>query len=276
MNINCKTFDSLPLKAIQFQTIDMCNRSCDFCPNKIGLRKTGAYMTDFVFFRILERLREINFKGRISPYLMNEPLLDARLPAWIQTIRRNFPKNIIFINSNGDAILSQSMRDRLADSGLDGIQLNCYDSEDEFKNKVEIVEHWAKEDSRIFVHYSGSLRRMNKRNGKVNVRVKYVSELLPSFWNRAGHIPLVIPSVKYGGLGKCSFLFEQMYINHLGQAILCCSDYKFEVVLGSVVDASLSAIWNGQDYRKYRTSHENSDYNSLLLCRSCNRVTTSK
>jgi len=272
-NNNNKVTDSLPtLKAIQIQTIDMCNRSCEFCPNKFGLRKTGTCMKYSVFRQILECLREIAFKGRISPYLMNEPLLDPRLPTWISNIRADFPQNIIFINTNGDAIGSESLRENLAESGLDGMQINCYDGEGEFRKKLKIVERWAEKDDRILVHYSGSLRKMDKRNGRLNVRVIDIHQPLETFWNRGGHLPLVKPSKKYGQVDMCLFPFEQMYINHLGQVIICCSDYKFEVVLGSIIESSLADIWEGKAYRELRRRHIIGDFKDLLLCRACNRI----
>jgi MoaA/NifB/PqqE/SkfB family radical SAM enzyme len=204
---------------------------------------------------------------------MNESLLDPRLPAWINAIRVSFPDNIIFINSNGDAIGSERLRQSLAASGLDGIQINCYDGEKEFREKLDAVERWAREDSRVVVHYSGSLRRMSERNGLLNVRVKAIPSALPAFWNRGGHVPGVAPSGKYQGVSRCPSPFEQMYINYLGEVILCCCDYAFEVVLGSVVETSLADIWQGNAYRRCRERHMRKEFQDLPLCRSCNRIT---
>ncbi len=260
------------LKVIQIQTIDMCNRSCDFCPNKYDIRKTGNIMREDIFYKILDELKKIKFKGRISTYLMNEPLLDSRLPELIQTIRREFPANLIFLNSNGDKIYSSSLRNRLAESGLDALHINCYDGKEEYKKKVEVVESWAEKDHRIKVHHSGSMRKMEERNGSLNVRVKCFTKPKAKFWNRAGYIPSVAPKRKHKLRGKCNFPFEQLYINYLGQAVLCCSDYKFEVVFGSVVEQSLMEIWNSRGYRMYRAHHEKGNVSELPLCRSCNRT----
>lgn len=273
MDDDCRMEASVPLiAAVQLQTIDMCNRSCDFCPNKFGLRKTGAQMEEAMLLRILNCLGDMNFKGRISPYLMNEPLLDSRLPRWIALIRERFPQNVIFLNSNGDAIGSQSLQNALANAGLDGLQINCYDNEQHFGEITKLVECWSKRDDRVLVHHSGSLRLLRGRNGRVNVRVKWIPAALPAFWNRAGHVTSVVPQGKYQGLAKCTFPFEQLYINYRGHVILCCCDYRFEVVLGNIAHTPLSAIWDGPGYWRYRTGHENGNVHDLLLCKSCNRV----
>jgi hypothetical protein len=229
-------------------------------------------MTESVFMLLLERLVEAGFKGRISPYLMNEPLLDPRLSKWISIIRSNFPQNIIFINTNGDAIGTELLQIALAESGLDAMQINCYDGKDKFRHKLEAIERWAENDKRILVHYTGSLRKMNERNGRLNVRVKDVKAPLEAFWNRGGHVTWVAPSGKYQKIDKCSFPFEQMYINYLGQAIICCSDYTFKVVLGNVIKTTITEIWSGKAYRELRRCHTVGNFQSLSLCRTCNRI----
>ena len=80
------------LRGIQIQTIDFCNRSCDFCPNRDGLRKTGALMEERTLDAVLDQLAAMEYHGRISPYLMNEPLLDDRIFEIIARIRARFPR----------------------------------------------------------------------------------------------------------------------------------------------------------------------------------------
>ena len=65
---------------IQVQTCSWCNLKCKFCPNSYLDRPREA-MDMAVYDRIIQELRDINFSGRFSPFLMNEPLLDNRLPA---------------------------------------------------------------------------------------------------------------------------------------------------------------------------------------------------
>ena len=70
---------------IQIQTIEFCNLKCDFCPNHYmiwdrleGKKKGIPYniMSIENYTKIVKNLADLNFTGRVSPYLMNEPLMD--------------------------------------------------------------------------------------------------------------------------------------------------------------------------------------------------------
>src|SRR5688572_5005501 len=110
---------------IQIQTVSWCNRSCAFCPSgKFPVAK--VFMPLEVYHRVIDQLRTLNFRGRISPYLMNESLLDKRLPALIAYARRQCPESWIAINTNGDA-LSESLAECLFAAGLNCMDVNAYD-----------------------------------------------------------------------------------------------------------------------------------------------------
>jgi hypothetical protein len=55
-----------------------------------------------VYHRIIKQLQALNYTGRISPYLMNESLLDKRLPELIAYTREHCPESWIAINTNGE------------------------------------------------------------------------------------------------------------------------------------------------------------------------------
>lgn len=77
---------------IRIQTLSWCNRRCAFCPSgKFPVSK--AYMPVDVYHRIIDQLHALDFAGRISPYLMNESLLDTRLPDLIAYARARCPKS---------------------------------------------------------------------------------------------------------------------------------------------------------------------------------------
>src|ERR671930_1998649 len=119
--------ESVPLfTRIQIQTVSWCNRSCAFCPSgKFPVEK--VFMPVEVYHRIIDQLQALNYSGRISPYLMNESLLDKRLPALIAYTREHCPESWIAINTNGDA-LSEKLLARLFDAGLNSLDVNAYDS----------------------------------------------------------------------------------------------------------------------------------------------------
>jgi hypothetical protein len=59
-----------------------------------------------------------------------------------------------------------------------------------------------------------------------------------------------------------------MYINYLGQAVLCCNDWRFEVVMGDTATATLRDIWTNARYQMYR-QHLQQKNRALTLCATC-------
>ena len=126
---------------IQIQTVSWCNRSCAFCPSgKFPVPKT--FMAREVYHRIIDQLHDLQFTGRISPYLMNESLLDKRLPELIAYTRERCPDSWIAINTNGDA-LSASLLERLYDAGLNCLDVNAYDDTAQYEAYVALAQRVA-------------------------------------------------------------------------------------------------------------------------------------
>src|SRR5437763_9791603 len=134
--------ESVPLFArIQIQTVSWCNRSCAFCPSgKFPVEK--VFMPVEAYHRIINQLQALNYAGRISPYLMNESLLDKRLPEFIAYTRAHCPESWIAINTNGDA-LSETLLHRLFDAGLNSLDVNAYDSPAQHVEHVALVSRFV-------------------------------------------------------------------------------------------------------------------------------------
>ena len=127
---------------IQIQTVSWCNRNCAFCPSgKIPVAKT--FMPLELYHRVIDQLRALNFNGRISPYLMNESLLDKRLPELIAYARQQCPESWIAINTNGDA-LSESLIKRLFEAGLNCMDVNAYDDTSQYKTTWHWLSAWLR------------------------------------------------------------------------------------------------------------------------------------
>lgn len=55
----------------------------------------------------------------------------------------------------------------------------------------------------------------------------------------------------------CQFPWSSMTIKSNGEAAECVEDFNNEIILGNVKDESLTDIWNGGKYRKFREDHFN-------------------
>src|SRR5579859_1222 len=207
---------------IQIQTVSWCNRSCVFCPaGKFPTPK--EFMEASVFQRLIDQLATIGFAGRISPYLMNESLLDRRLPDFITYARSRCPDSWIAINTNGDA-LSLKLACRLFDAGLNLLAFNAYESDNQFLAAVGLGKRISDLRSEIACGVGYTYPEFNGEGIPRNVKLfrcwdrsmwtpRFLAKLgTPDLQNRSGNIPgsrrLSAP-LKLG----CPRPFEQMYIN---------------------------------------------------------------
>jgi MoaA/NifB/PqqE/SkfB family radical SAM enzyme len=262
---------------IQIQTVSWCNRSCAFCPSG-KFPVTKAFMSLEVYQRVIDQLHEVQFAGRISPYLMNESLLDKRLPDLIAYARARCPESWIAINTNGDA-LSENLLCRLFDAGLNSLDINAYDSTAQHEAHLAMVARVVARRPEITsrVGYSNpffqgdniprSTRLINCRD-MAFWEARFVAKLAtPDLQNRSGNIPgarhLEAPLA-----AGCPRPFAQMYVNYLGQAVLCCNDWRFEVVMGDTAEASLAEIWMNDKYQTYRHNLRQKN-RAMPLCATC-------
>lgn len=228
--------------AIQIQTIQGCNLLCSFCPNSY-LPQTMKLMDENLYFKIIDQLKEIDYGGRVSPYLMNEPLLDKRLVKLVKYTREQLPKAELTVTTNGLLATKDNLKD-LLNAGIDKILVSCYTKK---------------------IH--DKIREFNISKDKVSLTLFYKQDsITQGFYNRGGNIKIDRKPTKY----CCPRPFIQMYIVNTGEAVLCCSDYKREVILGDLNSENIIDIWQNKKYQKYRDKLKNNKKHELLLCKDCN------
>ncbi len=278
-------------KAAQIQTVSGCNGNCLFCPNKkttidIPYKQTmewGLYKS-IVDQCISQRVR------RISPYLMNEPLLDSEMPERISYISKNKKFNqYTKINSNG-ALLTERMANGLLDSGLTKLHFSVQgiDPESYFdlmklkftkvvKNIERIVELKEKGDYKntqlrivmldtkeIHPHLDDIRAFWNERGLKIN---------LNQMENRGHHDSIKTSSISFNKLSMyswCNRLFRQIYVLYDGRMVQCCADWEQSKVMGNLNDASLKSIWNGNEYMSFRKKFIQGDVKGTI-CDGCSK-----
>jgi len=228
-------------KIIQIETYHGCNLNCPTCPNS-KIEKHGELMEERIYFKIMDDLKKMDFRGRISPYDFNEPTLDKRLPDWIRRTRALFPDNPIMIGSNGIAIDQDYVR-MLFEKGLSQILITCYREE--------------------------TYKRFKDMEDGVSVRLLKIFEQDRNkvFMNRGGNID-VGPDVLVRR--PCPKGLQQVMINYLGDMVLCCSDYYYTTVAGNVMDEDVLKLWNCPKFRQIREWLRKGEREKIELCRHCN------
>lgn len=246
-NARRKIFD-----AIQIQTNVGCNYSCPFCPaNKPGLNlyggaPNGAKMDLALFKHIIAQLSELRFSGGITPFLMNEPLLDKGLPELIYIIREKCPQAFLFIQTNG-SLLDENLARELIKAGIDEIYVNDYREDDLIEDRIANMSLGKKYRIHITLEKRSFNEKLSNRAGNA-----YSSSIFKE--------PLRIPCIKP---------FNQMYITYNGLAILCDQDWQFEQVMGDAKSETLLDIWANEKYEKYRANLRNHNRANNYLCAKC-------
>ena len=275
-------------KAIQIQTISGCNGNCVFCPNK-KTKISIPYkeqMEESLFYSIIDQCIDLGVR-RISPYLMNEPLLDSRLPKFIKYITKHKKhRQYTKINSNG-SLLNEKMAKGLLDSGLDKLHVSVQGINPEiyfdlmkldFETAIKNVERAV--NLKKSGHYSTEIRVVMLDTSEIH---PYLDEIR-AFWekrgvkinlnqmeNRGTHDNIKTSKISANKLSLfrwCDRLFRQAYVLYGGKMVQCCADWEQTKILGDLSLNSLYDIWNGRDYLEYRQKFIDGDLKGSI-CNSC-------
>ena len=252
------------LKHVQVQTVSWCNRSCAFCPSQtFPIERT--YMELDTYEKLISELAAMNFAGRFSPFLMNEPLLDKRLPDLVALTRKQLPDVSMVLLTNGDAITIDKCV-ALLRAGVNRLILSCYDDVEQ----VERMREFAREvcDLQPGVKNVTLWNRGFVTNATRQILVRdctgYSVEALT---NRAGNTPDATELPQPLKL-SCTRPFDQLHVRYNGDVVLCGCDWKGEVVFGNIRQQSLDECWNGDLAQEYRRHLGNKD-RALDLCSEC-------
>jgi len=126
-HINRLNYGSGP-QQIQIETLNTCTRKCWFCKfSQVRQDQLEVSMPQKTFEHLVSQLERLDFKGRISLYGINEPLMDPMLTARVRALRDACPRAYLTIDTNGDLLSHAAIAD-LEAAGLDSIIVNAYDT----------------------------------------------------------------------------------------------------------------------------------------------------
>lgn len=224
-----------------------CNRRCAYCPNSVferGLIKNEQRMDEALYHKLIDELATINFRGRLSPQLYGEPLLDPRLIPLMAYTRAKLPKVHIVLISNGDALTVDTFH-ALIEAGVD---------------KFSITQHGESMSNNmqaLFAHL--------ENNDKLLARIRYNRfDADTPLYNRGG----LIQPARVNTVPRCTDPGNPVAIDYAGNVILCCHDYLSSVVFGNIRTDKFLDIWFSPRYRAIRKQLRNGEYR-LPICRKC-------
>ena len=238
-----KDTDSI-FKTVGIETYPICNRRCPFCP--VCEDKTPKkIMSDQLFDKILNELKQLHFNGNVELCDYGEPLLDKRLASFARRIKTELGSKIL-IATNGDLLTKEKFRE-LVSSGIDIITVSQHD----------------KEPSAVLRNLFSEITIAEKKH----LIFQVINENIETLSNRGG-------SIKVDSMNPMYCALQKITIRADGKVSLCCDDYYNEVGLGDVNKSRLIDIWNDLGYRKLRNERKRGIFN-LPICKKCRGEITS-
>ena len=283
---------AFPLK-VQVQTSTRCNAACVMCPYEAVAGAPGfahQQMEEETYRRLLAQLKGRGIE-RFSPFLMNEPLLDRRMPHWIGWARKALPDATLNLFTNG-AALSVELAGRLADAGLDELCVSVHGFEPSayehlmgglsfhrvLDNLARVVA--ASDEGRLgklrLLVVTGDvpeittgltqapmwLRPYVLLKGLSNERI--VSQATPGLESSKGATPRKTPARPL-----CQRPFVKLYVMANGDCVACNADWRRREVLGNLHRTDIETIWGGGSYRILRRFQLHDAFPGDHLCKDC-------
>lgn len=297
--MTCKAKKNLPFRPvedmdfpreIQIQTHTACNARCVMCPYGATYKEVShGKMRPDLFKRIIKECSEHNVYD-MKPFLMNEPLLDNRLPNFIRYARECLPDTIIGFSTNGQ-LLEGTIAEELLDSGIDEIWVNF--------NGITKETYEAIMKGLSFEHTKQNILNFKQnvvhKGADIQIFISTVEtqlnieeiEAIKVFWrkydipvattplnNRGGNIQTdslrVLENIK--DYRVCDRPFYKMYIAYDGNVILCSSDWKRSTIVGNVEADGIYQVWHSDKQDEIRKWILHCNWIKLPNCGQCDYI----
>lgn len=265
---------------VEIEVFSYCNRRCWFCPNSvIDRQSTTEYMTEPLYLRILDQLRDADYRQMISYSRYNEPLADRIILRRIEQAKERLPQAILHTNTNGDYLTLRYLAE-LADAGLRSLNIQIYLANDDrydherMRTKLlRTVDHLQLDASIVRDEPGVWLEAVAERSG-IRMRV-YARNFELNGCSRGDSVPI---QLAYRRTSPCLSPFHHVYIDFNGKVMPCCnlrSDVPGHA--NAVVDDlntanDLFLVYAGETLASWRRSLIGYD-RKAGHCATCNFVT---
>ncbi len=196
---------------VNIETINRCNSTCAFCTANIHAEKRPLMeMTDELYTSIIDQLAEWNYRGHLTLYGNNEPLLDKKIIERHKYAREKLPESYIFMSTNGLILTLEKLID--VKPYIDQLIINNYSMNMKLHKNIQRIYEYVNMHPEEF------------EDVDILIQMRYLQEVLT---NRAGSAPNKKATEKVVK-ESCLLPFTDMWITPNGHMGLCCCD-NFEV-----------------------------------------------
>lgn len=269
-------------KVIEFQMHNLCNADCIICPYR-EIPDKKIFMENGLFNKLLQEIGEREVL--LIPYLNNEPFLDSTFCDKLEKVNQMCPNCKIEISTNLSFVNAEVIK-RLEKINIYEFRISFFGYKEDTYKKMMPGLDYKKVWSNLQLLLKSNLKETIQKISITMIEHEEVEQeeykLMKGlcnkngigfnqwgFLDRAGNNSYFKNEVKHERIIGCeqNRPIERMHILADGRVIICCQDWRKEVVLGSISENNIKEIWNGKKYYKIRESIYNR--NGIELCKKC-------
>ncbi len=264
-----------------------CNLTCRMCPRRY-LDQTDGFMAVDLFKRIVDQISAHPVEA-VVPFFRGEALLHPQFLELIHYLRAHTPARIQL--ATNALLLDEAPARELLDLEIDFISFSLDAVKPETYAKIRIGGNFTRVMRNV--HRFLELRQILSRS-KTTVQVSatrsdHNREEIAAFidyWKPRVDRVRIYPEHSGGGrFGRltdpanqrrtprcpCKKLYTDMVIYSDGRVGICNHDWQRpdDNPIGSATDREISALWQGDAYRRLRRLHQDGRWQEVVPCGHC-------
>ena len=239
---------------VNIETINRCNSTCAFCTANIHAEKRPLMkIDDKLYYSIIDQLADWGYKGHLTLYGNNEPLLDTRIIEFHKYAREKLPEAFIFMSTNGLILTLDTVKE--VKKYVNQLIINNYCMDMKLHDNIQEIYEYVKAHPEEF------------DDVEILIQMRYLQEVLT---NRAGSAPNKQATEKVI-TETCLMPYTDMWIMPNGKMGICCCD-NYEVTnLADLNEVGVCEGWNSPAYRKLREDLRHGRQN-YAFCKHCDFI----
>ena len=264
--------------AVHLETWAKCNAACSFCPyptmDRQGIKMSGALIN-----KILTDLEDIPKDQQFffSPFKVNEPFLDKRLPSLLEHVNRRLPNAIFTLFSNGTPHTEEKIIRIAALKNVRHLWISLNDHRPnhyEATMKMPLARTLRRIDllhNMPFPHRV-VISRVCDNTPADNDFAMLVENRWPRFEVSLLQRQAWIDDFEHDAIStevpvsKCDRWWE-IEITSTGRTALCCMDGHAKYSIGDVSKQHVLEVYNSPDYKRMRAGDQTRQH--YTPCKIC-------
>ncbi len=255
---------AIPLSApltIYVEPTNVCNLSCDFCPQSLDDYKERAgyhqHMPIALFSRLMDEIGEMKIKS-LKLYFFGEPLMHPEIGeicrlAALACDRVELTTNLIPLT------LIKAME--IMRSGIHYIRVSWYgEKEQRVRDNLKLLWTMKGENTpHIAVKVTGE---EDMPNGV------FCDEMVVERLHTVGSDFVHLKSYE-GNRKACAYPFYNLVVKANGDVVPCCVAWETSLNVGNVHHQTLAEIWAGEPLARIHRLHLSGRAGELAACANC-------